>query len=73
MNNYNNAQWLIDSTGHVLYDFNARSFVVSAEAGRETVYLCQINTATILKRSDEKRNLNWVWLMYTVTPNFLSR
>jgi hypothetical protein len=27
--NYNNAQWLIDSTGHVLYDFDAQRFVVS--------------------------------------------
>lgn len=32
VNNYNNAQWLIDSTGHALYDFNARRFVVSESA-----------------------------------------
>ena len=36
-------------------------------------YMRGTETMTILKRSDEKRNLNWVWLMYTVTPNFLSR
>ena len=36
VHNYNNAQWLIDSTGHVLYDFDARHFVVkeSADADR---------------------------------------
>ena len=31
-----------------------RSFVVSREGDRETVYLCQINTATILKRSESR-------------------
>lgn len=36
-------------------------------------YMRGTETMTILKRSDEERNLNWVWLMYTVTPNFLSR
>ena len=36
-------------------------------------YMRGTETMTILKRSDEKRNLNWVWLMYTVTPYFLSR
>ena len=36
VHNYNNAQWLIDSTGHVLYDFDARHFIVkeSADADR---------------------------------------
>ena len=29
VHNYNNAQWMVDSTGHALYDFTARRFIVS--------------------------------------------
>ncbi len=29
VHNYYNAQWLIDSTGHVLYDFDAQRFIVT--------------------------------------------
>ena len=29
VHNYYNAQWLIDSTGHALYDFDAQRFIVS--------------------------------------------
>ncbi len=29
VHNYNNAQWAIDSTGHVLYDFDARRTTIS--------------------------------------------
>jgi phosphoglycerol transferase MdoB-like AlkP superfamily enzyme len=29
VHNYNNAQWITDSTGHLLYDFDARRFVVN--------------------------------------------
>ena len=29
VHNYYNAQWMIDSTGHALYDFDARRFIVS--------------------------------------------
>lgn len=32
VHNYNNAQWLCDSTGHVLYDFDANRFIVSESA-----------------------------------------
>ena len=35
VNNYNNAQWVIDSTGHMLYDFDSQSFVVSEGANRD--------------------------------------
>ena len=33
-------------------------------------YMRGTETMAILKRSDEKRNLNWVWLMYTISPGF---
>ena len=29
VHNYYNAQWIVDSTGHALYDFDARRFIVS--------------------------------------------
>ena len=32
VHNYYNAQWLIDSTGHALYDFDAQRFIVSETA-----------------------------------------
>ncbi len=32
VHNYYNAQWIIDSTGHALYDFDARRFIVSETA-----------------------------------------
>jgi len=32
VHNYNNAQWMIDSTGHVLYDFDAQQVIASEQA-----------------------------------------
>ena len=50
VNNYNNAQWIVDSTGHVLYDFDARHFIVtdSPDADR----LLRVSKA-ILQRTTE--------------------
>ena len=44
-NNYSNAQWLIDSTGHMLYDFDARRYVVSESA--DSVRLLRVSKAMI--------------------------
>ena len=29
VHNYYNAQWMIDSTGHALYDFDAQRFIIN--------------------------------------------
>ena len=45
VNNYNNAQLLIDSTGHVLYDFDARQLtIIRSDEAEELV---EINKAIL--------------------------
>ena len=39
VHNYNNAQLLIDSTGHILYDFDARRFIINRSADAERMLL----------------------------------
>ena len=35
VHNYNNAQWMVDSTGHVLYDLDARRIVIDESSNAE--------------------------------------
>ncbi len=51
VNNYNNAQWIVDSTGHVLYDFDARHFIVadSPDADR----LLRVSKAMLQRTTDD--------------------
>ena len=35
VHNYNNAQWMVDSTGHVLYDLDARRIVIDESSDAE--------------------------------------
>ena len=45
VNNYNNAQLLIDSTGHILYDFDARQLTISQTA--DSTRLVRLNKAIL--------------------------
>ena len=45
VHNYSNAQWLADSTGHVLYDFDLRRIIVSQ--GSDTERLIAVSKAMV--------------------------
>ena len=45
VHNYNNAQWIADSTGHALYDFNARRFIVKQSDDEE--HMLKVNKAIL--------------------------
>ena len=45
VNNYNNAQLLIDSTGHILYDFDAKCLTISESA--DSTRLQRLNKAIL--------------------------
>ena len=45
VHNYSNAQWLVDSTGHVLYDFDLQRIIVSE--GSDTERLIRVNKAMV--------------------------
>ncbi|MBQ8462938.1 MAG: LTA synthase family protein [Prevotella sp.] len=45
VNNYSNAQWMTDSTGHVLYDFDTHRMVVSEST--DTASLMRLNRAIL--------------------------
>lgn len=45
VHNYYNAQWIVDSTGHVLYDFDARRFTVNDSPDSER--LLQLSKAIL--------------------------
>ena len=44
-NNYSNAQWLIDSTGHVLYDFDAQQTTICVSA--DSAHLLSVSKAIL--------------------------
>ncbi len=55
VNNYNNAQWIADSTGHLLYDFTARQYTVSQAAQPDSLLslskaMLQLTTHDLLQR-----------------------
>jgi phosphoglycerol transferase MdoB-like AlkP superfamily enzyme len=50
VNNYNNAQWIVDSTGQLVYDFDARK-TVSSEGS--AVQLEQLSKAIIQATTDD--------------------
>ncbi len=54
VNNYNNAQWVIDSTGHALFDFDTRSFVVSEGANAEG--LLRLSKAILQTTTNDLKN-----------------
>ncbi len=45
VHNYHNAQWIADSTGHVLYDFDAHRYLVNQSA--DSVRLLQVSKAIL--------------------------
>ena len=54
VHNYNNAQWLIDSTGHVLYDFDSQHVVVSE--GADTERLLRLSKAILQETAKDFKN-----------------
>lgn len=54
VHNYNNAQLLIDSTGYILYDFDASRFTVSKSTDQER--LLRINKAILQLTTDDLIN-----------------
>lgn len=53
VNNYSNAQMLIDSTGHILYDFDTKRFVVSNS--RDSERLLRLNKAILQATTNDLR------------------
>ncbi|MBR1548324.1 MAG: LTA synthase family protein [Prevotella sp.] len=51
VNNCNNAQWIVDSTGHVLYDFDSQRIVVSE--GSDTDRLLRLSKAILQTTSND--------------------
>ena len=51
VHNYNNAQLLIDSTGYILYDFDANRFTVSKSTDQEQ--LLRLNKAILQTTTDD--------------------
>lgn len=51
VHNYNNAQMLIDSTGYILYDFDATRFTVNKSSDSER--LLRINKAILQKTTED--------------------
>lgn len=54
VNNYSNAQWIVDSTGHVLYDFDARRFVVAES--RDSERLLSVSKAMLQTTTNDLKN-----------------
>lgn len=59
--------------GHEVELVAAYAFGKTCKLSAGYSYMRGTETMTILKRTDEKRNLNWAWLMFSVTPRLLSR
>lgn len=54
VHNYNNAQWIADSTGHVLYDFTTNRFIV--EESTDAQRLLQVSKAILQRTTDDLKN-----------------
>ena len=54
VNNYNNAQLLIDSTGHILYDFDMRKLTISQSP--DTARLLRLNKAILQVTTNDLKN-----------------
>lgn len=54
VNNYSNAQWLCDSTGHLLYDFDVQRLTVDSTADANR--LLMVNKAILQKTTDNLKN-----------------
>ena len=55
-NNYNNAQWMIDSTGYVLYDFDAQRIITSE--GNDTERLLKVSKAILQRTYEDLKGRN---------------
>ena len=56
VHNYNNAQWIVDSTGHLLYDFDARRATISESSDAQRLQrvdkaIIQRTTRTLQERN----------------------
>ena len=54
VHNYNNAQWMADSTGHVLYDFTARRTIV--QEGTDVERLLRVSKAMLQLTIQDLKN-----------------
>ena len=54
VHNYNNAQWLIDSTSHILYDFTAQRFIVDQSTDKER--LLRVSKAILQRTTHDLKN-----------------
>ena len=54
VNNYYNAQWIVDSTGHVLYDFDAKRITVSE--GNDTQRQLNVSKAILQVTTNDLKN-----------------
>lgn len=56
VNNYYNAQWIVDSTGYVLYDFDARRIIASEGEGNDTQRLLNVSKAILQATTNDLKN-----------------
>jgi phosphoglycerol transferase MdoB-like AlkP superfamily enzyme len=54
VNNYSNAQWIVDSTGHVGYDFDGQR--VTVDDCRDSQQLLRVSKAILLVTSNDLQN-----------------
>ena len=54
LNNYSNAQWLVDSTGHVLYDFDVQRTIVGES--RDAERLLRVSKAILQTTTNDLEN-----------------
>ena len=54
VNNYNNAQLLIDSTGHILYDFDASHITINTS--EDSIRLQRLNQAILQRTINDLKN-----------------
>ena len=54
VHNYTNAQWMVDSTGHALYDFDAQRLILSE--GTDTQRLLRVSKAILQVTSADLAN-----------------
>ena len=54
VHNYNNAQLMIDSTGFILYDFDAEQFLV--EQSKDAQRMLKVNKAILQKTTNDLKN-----------------
>lgn len=54
VHNYNNVQWICDSTGHILYDFDLQS--ISINESQNAKHLERLNKAIIQRTSKDLQN-----------------